>query len=805
MSRTYENEKKPSQSTFSFKPTASFLQTRGFAPIQTDLDEDATPRPSGYTENLLEKIINQPSTNSSDTSVQAKPMNHLKRHLQDKRMSMIQAKLSIGEPNDKYEQEADATASKVVQQINSPTQNQSVQKQKSMEEEDELQMRPISSIQREELMEEEDEKLQMKSLVQRRENLVRGEASTDLESSIQSARSSGQSLDPNLQEKMGQAMGADFSSVKVHTDLQSDRLNQSIQAKAFTTGQDVFFRQGAYSPSSKDGQELIAHELTHVVQQSAAPINRQIDDGTVQRHPSPFVAEDEEEKIQRKPIQLQDGAVQKHPSPFMAEDEEEKIQRKPVKPQTQQPLVIQRVFKPATTTSKTHLRKNNNNKAGSKTGRNIPANSEVVVDKDKQYVENKTFGSNITWTRAVDVLPTTWDPISHPNQGGYIRDTKIQEKAYPQDSKVFITFRGDVSCKKRWHVDIGEYLDIEDSRAYAGNRIVKCGESFYRLPTGGKDLMPLNILEKTQVETAKYKLFGPSPSDPNWSIIIVQGANPLKYNTTSHVEDLNPVMTLDETTAIKEKPIKDHMETELAKDPEMQNDLLTTTTIAYKAGKDIDPINIYVKGNAEAKLYADQLASVRKGIEDLAKKNVLLQDGLEIYISSSDKPLQAAYNFGSGHIVLKSTMFNEVEMDEEKSRTEGIRGGVAKGGTFGVAHQIANQLDEPSEQNKKITLGGAVAVHEMGHVMHKLTSPAEFQKLQKGELSEEQLKRLGPAAKKVSQYAATAPGDGNKALEVVAEVFTGITYDQKYPKDVIELYKELGGAQIWKDEKDVIG
>jgi len=122
MSRTYDNEKKPSQSTFSFKPTASFLQTRPFAPVQTDLDEDATPRPSGYTENFLEKIINQRGTESSDTPVQAKPMNRLKRPLQDKRVSIIQAKLSIGEPNDKYEQEADATASKVVQQINSPKQ-----------------------------------------------------------------------------------------------------------------------------------------------------------------------------------------------------------------------------------------------------------------------------------------------------------------------------------------------------------------------------------------------------------------------------------------------------------------------------------------------------------------------------------------------------------------------------------------------------------------------------------------------------------------------------------------------------------
>ncbi len=272
MKRTYDYEKKPSQSTASFQPKATYLQTRGFAPLQTDLDEDATPRPSGYTENFLEKIINQRSTESSDTPVQAKPMNRLKAA---QRMA-IQAKLSIGEPNDKYEQEADATASKVVQQINSPTQDKSVQREEAMEEDEELQMKPISSIQREESMEEEDEELQMKSLVQRRENLGGGEASTDLESSIQSARGSGQSLDAGLQAKMGQAMGADFSDVKVHTDSQSDRLNKSIQAKAFTTGQDVFFRQDAYKPSSKDGQELIAHELTHVVQQNGGALQRSV-------------------------------------------------------------------------------------------------------------------------------------------------------------------------------------------------------------------------------------------------------------------------------------------------------------------------------------------------------------------------------------------------------------------------------------------------------------------------------------------------------------------------------------------------
>jgi hypothetical protein len=114
----------------------------------------------------------------------------------------------------------------------------------------------------------------MKPLLQRREVVNDGDASEELESSIQQAKGSGQSLDPNLQAKMGQAMGADFSGVKVHTDSQSDQLNQSIQAKAFTTGKDVFFRQGAYEPNSRGGQELIAHELTHVVQQGGGDVMR---------------------------------------------------------------------------------------------------------------------------------------------------------------------------------------------------------------------------------------------------------------------------------------------------------------------------------------------------------------------------------------------------------------------------------------------------------------------------------------------------------------------------------------------------
>ena len=206
----------------------------------------------------------------------------------------IQAKLTIGEPGDKYEQEADQVAARVVNQINAPqpqpsSQGASVRRQEMPEEDKELKMKPLSdSIQRQELPEEdeevkmkplsdsiqrqelpeEDEEVKMKPLVQRSSAAGGMAATPDLEASIQQARGSGQPLADSVRKPMEQAFGADFSGVNVHTDTQSDQLNQSIQAKAFTTGKDIFFRQGEYDPGSRGGQELIAHELTHVVQQN---------------------------------------------------------------------------------------------------------------------------------------------------------------------------------------------------------------------------------------------------------------------------------------------------------------------------------------------------------------------------------------------------------------------------------------------------------------------------------------------------------------------------------------------------------
>jgi hypothetical protein len=89
---------------------------------------------------------------------------------------------------------------------------------------------------------------------------------------INRERSGGQPLDEAAQAGMGASLGHDFSGVRVHTSPEADALSHQLGAKAFTTGQDIFFREGAYSPHSSSGQELIGHELTHVVQQGTGAV-----------------------------------------------------------------------------------------------------------------------------------------------------------------------------------------------------------------------------------------------------------------------------------------------------------------------------------------------------------------------------------------------------------------------------------------------------------------------------------------------------------------------------------------------------
>ncbi|HEY7144646.1 MAG TPA: DUF4157 domain-containing protein [Streptosporangiaceae bacterium] len=87
---------------------------------------------------------------------------------------------------------------------------------------------------------------------------------------MRESRAGGQPVPEPVRARFEQAIGAGFGPVRVHTDQRADDLARSLQARAFTTGRDIFFRRGQYEPGSRDGQQVLAHELTHVVQQATA-------------------------------------------------------------------------------------------------------------------------------------------------------------------------------------------------------------------------------------------------------------------------------------------------------------------------------------------------------------------------------------------------------------------------------------------------------------------------------------------------------------------------------------------------------
>nr|WP_240547802.1 DUF4157 domain-containing protein [Paenibacillus lignilyticus] len=141
-------------------------------------------------------------------------------------------------------------------------------------EEEELQLKADSAgaIQREEQGESEEEELQLKrdpfSVIQRSEDGAPKEASPGVEETINELRGKGQPLPDRLRKQLEDSFGADFSKVSIHTDNAADDLAKKVGARAFTTGNDIFFRQGEYKPATASGLQLLSHELTHIVQQN---------------------------------------------------------------------------------------------------------------------------------------------------------------------------------------------------------------------------------------------------------------------------------------------------------------------------------------------------------------------------------------------------------------------------------------------------------------------------------------------------------------------------------------------------------
>ncbi|CAG0986641.1 hypothetical protein METP2_02314 [Methanosarcinales archaeon] len=178
----------------------------------------------------------------------------------------LQAKLKVGQPGDTYEQEADRVAEQVMRMPQ-------MQVQGSRGTEVSGHGHPIqrkcpgcnkgTKIGKE----EEDEKLWKKEASGPAPEV---QASSDLQQKLNTSKGSGRTLPEDTRSSFESAIGADFSNVNIHTGTDAAEMNKELGAQAFTHGSDIYFNEGKYDPSSISGKRLLAHELTHTVQQGSA-------------------------------------------------------------------------------------------------------------------------------------------------------------------------------------------------------------------------------------------------------------------------------------------------------------------------------------------------------------------------------------------------------------------------------------------------------------------------------------------------------------------------------------------------------
>lgn len=248
--------------------------------------------------------------------------------------SFIQPKLNVGKSGDKYEVEADKAADQIVaksnehtnsflapsptiqkqeneqeiqqkpvvdpitpgvqlkidnflqqqteEEVQQSTEEEAVQTQKDenlQESKDTLQTKktevtPIQKIAaEEEVQTKEDEEIQEKEeegIVQKQSSSA-GDDGSNIESQLSDSKGGGSPLDSDTKGEMESGFGADFSGVRVHNDNNAVQMNQELGSQAFTNGNDIYFNEGKYDTSSDSGKHLLAHELTHTVQQGASP------------------------------------------------------------------------------------------------------------------------------------------------------------------------------------------------------------------------------------------------------------------------------------------------------------------------------------------------------------------------------------------------------------------------------------------------------------------------------------------------------------------------------------------------------
>ncbi len=263
--QTKESEEKTEEETLQKQSTPeeeqkdSEVQTKG---SEEQVEEETVQQQKSSEEEQKDSEVQTKELEQKPEEETVQQQSNLEEEQKD---SEVKTKLSVGQPGDKYETEADNVAAKVMAMPETETEENTPQSQDVEKEKSTVQKQPIAqsitSVQR-----RLESQVNLKSVKDNKAG--KKPVAPSLENRLASQKGGGSLLPEDTRSFMESRFGADFSEVRIHDDSQAAQMNQELGAQAFAHGNDIYFNSGKYDPSSAKGKELLAHELTHTIQQT---------------------------------------------------------------------------------------------------------------------------------------------------------------------------------------------------------------------------------------------------------------------------------------------------------------------------------------------------------------------------------------------------------------------------------------------------------------------------------------------------------------------------------------------------------
>ncbi|MFH6989266.1 DUF4157 domain-containing protein [Flavobacterium collinsii] len=297
--RTLENKKPITHSSSPFfSPKIQKKLKTGTAGDQFEVEADR----------VADKVVNHNSSGSgllqSKENVQQKPISETISSVQkksdkkeeekpvQKKSDKKEEEKPVQKKSDKKEEEKPVQKKSDKKEEEKPVQKKSdkkeeekpVQKKSDKKEEEKPIQAKCDNCEKEETVQSKDKKEEDKAVQKKEQNPDAEINDNELEGKLDHSKGGGAGLDKKTKGEMESGFGADFSDIKIHTDTNAVQMSQELGAQAFTNGNDVYFNKGKYNPDSREGKHLLAHELTHTIQQTGA-VQKSVD-------PSSTAAED---------------------------------------------------------------------------------------------------------------------------------------------------------------------------------------------------------------------------------------------------------------------------------------------------------------------------------------------------------------------------------------------------------------------------------------------------------------------------------------------------------------------------------